>query len=80
MSQVLENRRSIGDRAAPQSLNTHLEDFALLSEPSGQQPRVWLDNAATAVVRSWLAYHDRFEALVASPKREGRTAVKGDAR
>ncbi|MEQ1909707.1 MAG: cysteine desulfurase [Vicinamibacterales bacterium] len=47
MSQVLENRRSIGDRAAPHTMETRRADFPILQERIGPQPLVWLDNAAT---------------------------------
>lgn len=48
MSQVLENRRSIGDRAAPSPCPATVRfDFPILQEPIDGRPLVWLDNAAT---------------------------------
>lgn len=47
MSQVLETRRGIGDRAAPSHHRDVRADFPLLHADVSGQPVVWLDNAAT---------------------------------
>ena len=69
MSQVLENRRSIGDRAAPFHADVLREDFPILQERVGPGPLVWLDNAATTqkprvVIDRLVQYYTRENANV----------------